>query len=229
MEKRKLTITAIEEKDLGNGKKIFNCQTSSGIKYACWNAKIKDYIGKESDFDVFSKQQGDYTNWYIKLAEEGGFASGGFGKRPFTPSFKDSKDGAILSSKTMTLAYCKDIVVAGLTSAQVKFDPATVWEMVKTGYNALLPLLSLDSIKEPVVLPPAQPHGAEMSEHRHTLKPVLITILKAKMQKMNFRANDMIDFAGALCGIELQKDAANDEIIWTISEEDAHKIITGMG
>lgn len=223
MEKRRLVVTSIEEKDLGSGKKIYNCMTAGGTKYSCWSAKIKDFLNKEAEFDVFSKQNGEYVNWYIKLEDESSKSGNFGGKRPFVPSFKDSRESAILSAKTMTLSYCKDIVSALANSAQIKKDD--VWTEVKKGYETLLPLLALDSIKEPAQSPQSHPQEPALT---HTLKPVLITILKAKMAKMNFRSADMVDFAGGMCGIELKRDNGKDEIIWDISDEDANKLIAAM-
>jgi len=153
-EKRKFQIVACETKELQGGKKLYNCVGSDGVKYACWEGKVLEFVLKgEREFNVFSKQNGEYTNWYIDLKEPGQGGGGGFGgKRPFVPSWKDSREGAMFSAKTFAASYAKDIVCAMLNSAQLKPESAYI-ELMK-GFKQILPLFELEKLQEPT---PAQP------------------------------------------------------------------------
>lgn len=182
-EKRKFNIVSCETKELQGGKKLYNCVGSDGVKYACWEGKVLEFVQKgEREFNVFSKQNGEYTNWYIDLKEPGQGGGGGFGKRPFTPSFRDSKDGIVLSSKTMVLSYCKDITAALVNSAQLKKEE--VWAFTLAGFTYLLPALELDKIKEPTVAPPAnaQGHVSGQSE-QHSHSPLSVMLLEISVLK----------------------------------------------
>src|SRR5512147_3049419 len=117
MEKRKLVLTGCEPKDIGNGRTIYNCVTAGGQKFSSWSAKVKEYLNKEHEFDVFMKETvgkdgNTYQNWFLKFEEENKGGGGGFQKRPYQPSFKDSQTAVILSARTMLLSYVKDLTVA---------------------------------------------------------------------------------------------------------------------
>lgn len=103
-EKRTLTIDSVEDK---NGFFIVHCGSD---KYATKTDKIKNFIGKTAEFNVASKQNGKYTNWYVN------------DPLPEIPS-TGSSNGAPSSddkNKYFVLSYAKDLTVAMINSAQLK-------------------------------------------------------------------------------------------------------------
>jgi len=229
MEKMKIKISRVEDAKTTSGKDVYHVFMDGTTQYySCWSARIKDYIGKEHEFNVDKKEmQGQNGTWYaytIKLPDDKG--GGGGGKAPYIPQFKDTRDGAVLSAKTMVLAYCKDLSVAFPSQSNKMFAFSDMIQNVKSAYKELIPLLDLDSIPEAPKQAPTQPQGHELP--KSTLSPAKIAILKKKMLENKFRSQDMVDYAFGACGILLTWDVASDEIIWTISEAEAIKLINSF-
>jgi len=172
-EKKKITIVAIKENPWKD-KIYYNCITATGQEYSSTDAQVKQFLNVEHEFDVNESNGKAYIN-FPKGGQGGG--GGGFSKKPFIPSFKDSRDAVVLSSKTMVLSYCKDVVCKQIETQLIK--PETAWDKVKEGYAALLPLLALDTIKDPTPAPPMQPQGSVPGEP-HTHPPLTAMLVEIK-------------------------------------------------
>jgi hypothetical protein len=227
-EKMKLLITEIKE-STWNDKTYYNCKTASGLELTTTDAEVKKYLNVEHEFDINSKpDKNNVTRHYINFPKQGGGGSGYPPKKSYMPTFKDSKDAAVLSAKTMILSYVKDLAIK---NAEISGIPVTM-ETVKTAFNSLLPVLDIDKLQESQKSASTESTGADT---RHTLAPIPHELSAAKqaiinkhVKNMNFRAKDLIDYAGA-CGIEIGYDAEHDSaIIGKLTETDGEKLINAL-
>ena len=222
-EKRTLDLVACKKKDIGNGKAVYKCTTKDGAAYDCWESKVEGFIGKgPSEFRVFSSERNGKTDWYIDLKDTGDRQGGGKwgggkwdGGKTYTPSFKDTADGARLTAKTMVLSYCKDLASSHAATSTVTFD--TRVENVKKAYAALLPLVGLDHIqdskpaadtKQPAAGGNGTPAGTQGNGHK-TL---------AELQK-DMGAQPTVDAMGAWW-------TKNNDAILALSAEDLKTLIS---
>lgn len=163
-EKRTLELVAIEEKLLNSGKVLYKLVTKDAQKYECWESKVKEFMGKgPQEFEVYSKKSpdGQYTNWYIDLKEPGQRNGGGGkswgGGKPYQVAFGQTAEGEKLRAKTMLMSYAKD-----LAAKHMEFKPVDFADMTKNvaaAFTAMIPLLSLDQVRDPKPAEP-QPAGA---------------------------------------------------------------------
>jgi hypothetical protein len=198
-----------------------------GKIYDCFSSRCLEKIGQEVEFEVTPSKDARYHDRVTLAKDGGGFQKsgkswGGGGK---------SVTEIVTSVKTMTLSYVKDLAVRHMEIYDKHNDSAlrvtwtSVLEMVKTGYKELLPLLELDKIQEAPKPAPQEATGGVSAAH--TLPPAMIAILEKKMKAKNFRAADMVDFAG-MCSIELKYDKEHDSVIWDIDETTAKELINAL-
>ncbi len=187
-EKRKLNLVVFKEKKFDSGKTIYKCTTQDGQDYDCWEAKIKEFVGKgEHEFNVYSKERDGRTNWYIDLKEPGEKSGGGKwgGGKTYTPSFKDTAEGAKLTAKTMLMSYAKDLVCKHMEFKPVEFTDYL--KNVGTAYAAMLPVIGLDGIKDPAPTDQKTPGtGTNGNGNGHKTITVLLAELKAFTEKAAF-------------------------------------------
>jgi hypothetical protein len=219
MEKMKLKITKVDDAKTSTGKDVWHAYAEGHQGYiSCWTPRIKDYIGKEQEFDVDKKEmQGQNGAWFaytIKLAGEQGsgggrgfFTGGGGGK-----SYGDP----ILTAKSMLMSYAKDIVVALIA--------AGIYKDTKTDMAGLLDFY--DAMAKKIIPVQAPPAPAPEQKTADTLSQAKQTIILQKMKIKNFRAKDLIDFAGVQ-GLEIKYDAEHDTaLIGQLGEQEGAYLIT---
>lgn len=191
----------------------------------CFTNRVLDFVGKELPAGAtITPNKNPQYHPKLNIPKEGGDYKPIFGgKKPFTPSFKDSKEAVVLSAKTMVLSYCKDLAVA-YPIANGGYQGAI--EMVKLGFNSLLPLLDLDKLPEPPKMALESPTGGIPAPSHPALKPALVNILKEKFK--GWHSTTIVKFVGAL-GFELPHNKETGDIFWDkLIEEEANTIINEM-
>lgn len=191
----------------------------------CFTNRVLDFIGKELPAGATITPNKN-PNYHPKLniPKEGGEYKPIFGgKRPFVPSFKDSRDAVILQAKSMVMSYCKDLATHAEPS---KVDFANLLKNVKTGFSELLPLLDLDKLSEPPKTAPQEPTGGIITPSHPPLKPALVNILKEKFK--GWHSTSIVKFGGTV-GLVIPHDTATGDIFWDkLIEEEANLIINEM-
>jgi hypothetical protein len=180
----------------------------NGKEFQSWQSTIVSFIGKSVICEEIQSKNPNYPN-RIKVLND---KQGQFGnKAPFKNYGGKSDKELILQSKTMVLSYVKDIVVASLSQG-LKPD---VWDMVKTGYNAILPLLALDKLSE---VDKTSPQASPAK-----LKEPLVMILKQRFK--GWSINEIIEFGGTE-GIDIPHNLENGEVHWPeLSESQAQTLL----
>lgn len=214
MEKMKLKISRVDDAKTPTGKDVYHAFIDGSTSYySCWSARIKDYIGKEQEFDVEKKEmQGQNGPWYaytIKLPPEAGkgFFTGGRG-------FGDP----ILTAKTMLMAYAKDLMVALITAKQVPQE----------GSILMINMLGFYDAMAKKIIPVALPAHAPAQKSADTLSAAKQAIIQQKCKLLNFKAKDLIDFGGAI-GLEIKYDAPNDTaLIGQLDDQSAQHLINSL-
>lgn len=155
-EKRTLNLVVCEEKKFDSGKVLYKLTTQDGQHYDCWDAKIKEHVGKgPQEYEVFKKEKNGRTDWYIDLGDSKGGAGsggkwGGGGRGAYVPNFSDTREAAILRTKAMVLSYAKDLEVTRIHDLGGAVATAESVKQVELAYEVLLKLLDLGSIpKDP--------------------------------------------------------------------------------
>lgn len=139
--KVKIESAAFSHKFGNNPEVSVHTVIANGVTYQCWAPSILSKVGQEVEVEIIPAKDPKYPS-RIKLITDN--VPGG-NKWQSKGSFGKSKDELVLSSKTMLLSYCKDIVVCFMQTQAQKEIP---WDMVKTGYERLVPILELDKISE---------------------------------------------------------------------------------
>ena len=133
---------------------------ADGVNYQCWSPSILQKIGQKVQFESIPSKDPKYPP-RMKLIENKGFGGGG-GK-----SYGKSREELILSSKTMLLSYCKDLIIGEMEfrpAENMKEDPI---KLVIKAYNELLPLLSLNDLQEGLKLATERTTGASAGQEQH--------------------------------------------------------------
>jgi len=218
-EKRSLLITSITENPYTkNGEtKIYYNFMVDGVQYSTTDAQIKQYVNKLHEFDVNESNGKFYVNF--PKAGAGKPWSGG-GKAPYVAGFNQTKEGAILGAKTMTLSYCCEHLVGNMiASAQLKREDVAK-EVIKL-YNEILPVLALDQIKDAPIQAPSAPQAPS-----YKLRDPLLIMLKAKTR--GWTNIDIVSFGTSL-DISIPHDPINGDVfLEKISEADAQKLLNGL-
>ena len=154
-EKRKIALVACEEKKFDSGKTLYKCMTADGKKYDCWEAKIKEFIGKgEHEFNVFSKDRNGTIDWYIDLREPGSKGGGGkWGGKQYTPSFAQTAEAEKHRSTMMAMSYAKDAAL-GVVAPNTR-DIHAFLKDFDIAFDHFMSKAKLDSLQDPK--PEAQP------------------------------------------------------------------------
>jgi hypothetical protein len=124
MEKMKLKIMRVEDAFTKTNKPVYHAFPEGWQSYfSCWSSKIKDYVGKEQEFDVDKKEmQGQNGPWFaytIKLPGEQNFQKSGSGGRSY-----GGQDPEITAKNTilMQLVEIWKVSLAGQTQP---LEPST--------------------------------------------------------------------------------------------------------
>lgn len=191
----------------------------------CMTKRCLDWIGKEVPGATFTPNKNPQYHDKLNLPKEGqgeGYKPFFGGKKPFTPSFKDSQHAVILNTKAMLLSYCKDLALGQNELAKVSF-PALL-ENVKTGFKELYPLLDIDKLPESPKSASQDPTGA--IQGHPPLKPALVAILKQKFK--GWTNVDIVKYVGTL-GFEMPHDKISGDVyFYRLIEEEANIIINEL-
>src|SRR3972149_1619982 len=108
----------------------------------CFAERVLDFIGKEiPDGTTITPNKNPQYHPKLNIPKDGqgeGYKSFFGVKKPFIPSFKDSKEAVVLSAKTMVLSYCKDLAMVGRNDPS-KVDFEQMIANVKTGFAKIIP------------------------------------------------------------------------------------------
>ena len=222
----KAKVLSVTPKPYGEGKTLYHVVCDDGKMYTCFSQRIKDMVGQTIEFDVVEKEYKGEKQYTLNLPKDPNAPQGFFGgaKRPFTPSFKDSREAVVLGGKTMVLSYVKDICNKNAEITGV----ATSWETVKTGFKELIPLLDLDSLPKVAEIKPEGANQAIPEAPKVALSQAKQAIITQKCKILNFRAKDLIDYA-AVQGIELKYEPSTDTaLISQLSEDQGAKLIEAL-
>jgi hypothetical protein len=134
---------------------------AGGVIYDCLSEQCMKLIGQTVEFEVKNPSDPKYHPT-MKFPKAGGFGVNGGkgwgGGKTFIPSFKDTAEGARLSAKTMLMSYAKDLAV-GFNQTHPVANFAAIVTNAEIAYKTLLPLLALDTVKDPKTAEQTQPGG----------------------------------------------------------------------
>jgi len=153
---------------------------AAGVVYDCMSEKCLGMVGQEVEFEVKQPSDPKYHPT-MKLPSTGGNGGGkswGGGGKTYTPSFKDTREGAILSARTMALSYAKDLIVS--TKDHIPMDVEGLAKAMEAMYPRIVALLDLGSV--PVTAAPL-PAPAEKSGNNGG-EPKLLAKMIAEINSM---------------------------------------------
>lgn len=204
----KAKILSVTPKSYANGEKtLYKVITGEGKEYTCFSERIKDKIGQEIEFDVVEKEYNGEKQYTMNLPKEGGSKS--WSGKPY--------GDPILTAKTMLMAYSKDIINAMITKDLLKTADAISASMFYF-YDAMAKK----------IIPVAPPAPAPEQKPADILSQAKQAIILGKSKGLNFKAKDLIDFAGAI-GLDIPYDAANDTaLIGQMDDQSAQHLINSL-
>ena len=213
-EKMKLLITGIKETKW-NDKTYYNCTTAVGTEYTTTDEQVKQYVGKEHEFDVNSKEdKNGNMKHYINFPKAGGgggskWTSGGKNYGP-DPTIT-AKNTVIMQLVEIVKIYQKTIDTPEKAISFVKDNMNTLWDAY--GYK-------VPEIK------PQEPTGASHGHHHSPLKPALVAILKEKFK--GWSNISIVKYVGTL-GFEMPHDKISGDVYFDrLIEEEANTIINEL-
>jgi hypothetical protein len=119
-----------------SGKDIFYANVQVGqvtIKYQCWDAAIEGMAGKEISFTV---KESDNPAFAATLILPRGDGSSGFAKKPWSGGGGKVSDPN--TTKTMLMAYSKDLIVEAMKHTNKEHTPVGLANSVVAIYRILL-------------------------------------------------------------------------------------------
>lgn len=194
----------------------------------CMTKRVLDWIGKEVPGATLTPNKNPQYHDKLNIPKEGqgeGYKPFfGGGKKPYTPSFKDSKDAVVLNTKAMLLSYCKDLALG--QNDLVKMSFSDILKNVETGFKTLYPLLGIDNLPESPKSASTESTVASQGHHHPPLKPALVAILKQKFK--GWTNVDIVKYIGTL-GFEMPHDSVSGDVYFDrLIEEEANTIINEL-
>lgn len=133
-EKAKGVVQKIDKREKKDGSGSYWIVTIGGVEFMFFDAKIADKLDEEVEIEYFVSSQGRFIGNFpgSERPQGGGFRKGS------PEDLKFRKIDAKIRTKTMCLAYAKDIAIAYIRRNSEDVTPEKAWTIIEYLSNHML-------------------------------------------------------------------------------------------